>query len=118
MLPPRPLVGGGARLKAMSAARRSSGLRFKHSAQIVRVGGGQVYDRQAGPGNSRPGLIIKPRYVALPSILLWSHKVCSYQVHVIVPTRIKASAQAEVGWVYGTTGKNIPQPSEHITCCA
>ena len=62
MLPPRPLVGGGARLKAMSAARRSSGLRFKHSAQIVRVGGGQVYDRQAGPGNSRPGLIIKPRY--------------------------------------------------------
>ena len=61
MLPPRPLVGGGARLKAMSAARRSSGLRFKHSAQIVRVGGGQVYDRQAGPGNSRPGLVIKPR---------------------------------------------------------
>ena len=56
MLPPRPLVGGGARLKAMSAARRSSGLRFKHSAQIVWVGGGQVYDRQAGPGNSRPGL--------------------------------------------------------------
>ncbi len=62
MLPPSPLVGGVARLKAMSAARRSSGLRFKHSAQIVRVGGGQVYDRQAGPGNSRPDLIIKPRY--------------------------------------------------------
>ena len=39
---------------------------------------------------------------------LWSHKVCSYQVHVTVPTRIKASAQAEVGWVYGAKGKNIP----------
>ena len=68
MLPPRPLVGGGAWLKVMSAARPSPGLRFKHSAQVVWVGGGQVYDRQAGPGNSRPGLgwldnfLKKPQY--------------------------------------------------------
>ena len=49
-----PLVGGGARLKAMRAARPSPGLRFKHSAQVVPAWGGQIYDRQAGPGNSRP----------------------------------------------------------------
>ena len=29
-------------------------LRFKPSAQVVRAWGGQVYDRQSGPGNSRP----------------------------------------------------------------
>ena len=42
LLPPRPLVDEGARLKAMSAtlsaAWPSPGLRFKHSAQVVRVG--------------------------------------------------------------------------------
>ena len=29
-------------------------LRFKPSAQVVRARGGQIYDRQSGPGNSRP----------------------------------------------------------------
>ena len=49
-----PLLGGGARLKAMRAAQPSPGLRFKPCAQVVRAWGGQIYDRQAGPGNSRP----------------------------------------------------------------
>ena len=48
-------MGGGARLKAMRAARPSQGLRFKPCAQVVRARGGQVYDRQPGPRNSRPG---------------------------------------------------------------
>ena len=57
-----PLLGGGARLRPLMAARPSPGLRFKPCAQVVPAWGGQIYVRQAGPGNSRPGLIIKPRY--------------------------------------------------------
>ena len=32
-------------------------------------------------------------------LVLSSLKVCSYQVHVILPTRIKTSAQAGVAWL-------------------
>ena len=48
---------------------------LRHPYGAGRATGGHARPRQAGPGNSRPGLIIKPRYRSAPTL---TYKVLSH----------------------------------------
>ena len=74
----------------LAGAGRANALAVEHEATASEVGEVKLQRSERGNGE----LACKSETHVLSSL-----KVCSYQVHAIVPTRIKTSAQAGVAWL-------------------